>query len=761
MNIDARQTRISRIGLWQTVLAALTAGALSAGAAEKTPSTHEWEGQATAGFTYTVFDGGFSNDESEFVTRYTPLRSSESDDLFFDLAEVNLSLVDTATQRRVVDISRTSHGFYNQQGSVVFDPEPVRLSADYWFYRSNQLRPRHMGDPRSAALTPGGNEQRYMSTFNDDSFGMEDFHIERLDFDFELKLRPQVAGHDGSQFGDLDLFVHKSDRDGMRYFDYITTARNNTGYDFHTTRWRGIDQEVIHDVNGAGLRFNVWPLQLFTAHYEIYVEKFDNRRRGVTLRDVANRTGLPVYTTTQVSTNIAIPGGFQDPSRTDFIPLDQFNLGFIPDSLKLINKVQLERSYGWAAWNAGYANVWLDQDSFSVVSRERGYEQGRITQHSAYGNWEMSLGDSVTWAAHVNYWLRDNNSTFPATGVVSNRVGLLDFINPLSDGGLHSGVFHPWMDQIETLKYGTDFTVRCPWKSSRAVVGWEREDTSRNLVFGTPSDPTLARTIDPNEAWIQEDTQNDTFFLKYSIRPMRNLQVRLDSSVTLGDEVSMATDNEFATKHKVSAAYSIPNLMQGATINAFYQHALGENNDLGINSISNGVVVASTRNQDREFRSQSAGVTLTLSPVTKANWYGGYVWNQDRLRGTFLRTSIRRYELSPWVWAADPVQEEQLADVHTVFAGCSYQFTAKLTGLLDYSVSIVDGELGSATVADRLGSDNDLNNRWQQIGATLEYRVNDRWSAAARYAYNIYSDDVNKDLSGHYHTVGTYLTMKF
>lgn len=755
-----RNLGIRRVSACSVILmAGLAAGLIANAASAQTssvsqPSQFKWEGLATMQFDVHLFDSGrFRDGEPEFISRYTPLRGFDGDDFpgyFVDLARLKLDLVGQETGRHVFGVDRTSLAYFNQKNAIYFNPEPLRLDIFHSLYRSQQFRSLNQPDPAVAG------QNSIFAVFNDDSFGRTDYFVRRNDVGVNLRLRPSAFGHDGSHLGNIELSYDRSDWESVRFFDYVTTARLSTGVTPNQVRWRGIDQRVIEDVNRGGIGLSATPFQWIGIHYEFYVEKYKHRFNNSTLADVARIANVPVNDPTQPS--------FEDPGRTDFWPLDQVTLGFVPSTTKLVNNIRFEKKIGPAMLNFGYSNVFLDQDKFTAFARDRGLDRGRIITHTGFVNWNMPLARSVDWNVHFQYRQRDNNSTFPALDpqgrtVIRNGVPttVFDYANPLLDGGLHGAIFGPFIDKIETFKFGTDFTLALPVASSRIVAGWEREDTSRKLIFGDP--PLGVRSIDPNEAFVRPDSVNDTFFVNYSARPARNLQLRWNNSVTLGHDLGLITEAETGVKSRVGLGYYMPNLFKGGTIDVFYQVRYAENDAITITSLDATNTLIDSGRQDREQLFQSAGLTFTLMPSERWTGYSGYLWHRDSLEANFMRTDLRRYE-APWQFTAI-TRSRYLTDAHTGFIGSSYEFTKRWIGTVNYTVTAISGELGTGEIKDVLGRDNDLDNITHHVDAGLDYHIKPNWTVGARYAYAVYHDSINRRLNSGFHTIGVSASLKF
>jgi hypothetical protein len=709
-------------------------------------SRYLWSVQITIRAEAHIYKDGFKDGTPEFITRYTPLREYGGHDYpgyFIDATSLKLDLRDTETHRQVFGLSRDSLGYFNQRNSLFFDPAPFRLELGNSLYRTQQIKPDHRPDPAAG-------ENSIFKQFNDDSLGRDDYSVRRHEYGALLTLRPSAWGHDGTHLGNLDLFYQRSDRDTVRYFDYVTTARMVTGTNANAIRWRGIDQKLIEDVNRGGLGLSFSPFQWIQAYYEISVEKYEN---------ILNHDSLAIVPGLPRSQND--PARFRNQPDRDQWQLDEVSLGFIPSTTKLINQIKFDKTVGPGKLNFGYANVFLEQDEFSLFARNRGYEQGQIINHTAFGNWNMPLSGFAIWNAHVHYRLRDNNSTFPAlyrTNTAPQGVSQLDFLNPLLDGDAHGGVFPPWIAKIETFRFGTDMTFLLPIAASRILVGWERKDTARDLIFGDPP-PGIRRTIDPNEALVRPDSINDAFFLNYYARPSSKVRLRLNNSVTLGDQVGMITEAESGIKSRIGLTYSIPTLLKGATVDVHYQIRYEINDDFNLTSLSLTNTLVSAARQERELLFQSAGLTFTVLPSEKWAAYSGYIWHRDRLQAHFLRTSGRRYE-NDWLFLPT-TDSRYLSDSHTAFIGSSYQFTEKLFGSADYSVNAITGEFGSGLIGETLARDNEMDNITHHLGFGFSYHIKPNWSVGARYAYALYNDAINSRLDSGYHVVGLFASMNF
>lgn len=725
----------------------------------------QWKGSATAQVDVHAFDGGFNDGAPEFVSRYAPLRGLNGDDYpgyYIDLSNVNLALVDSATNRPLFGVERRAFGYFNQKNLLYFDHQPVRIEFNYSLYRSQQLKPANPIDP--AVPAPGVPANSIFAKFNDDSFGRTDYHTLRTDYGFELRLRPEAFGHDGSQLGDIELTYAGSDRESVRFFDYVLTRRLAGGSTWERTRWRGVNQNVKEDVNRFTLGLSAKPFNWIGVNYELTVEKYEREFNNASLDVIAQKANVPVENWSSPATNSG-PEKFINLHNTEFWPLEQISLGWVPSTIKFVNKLKFDKQIGRGLLNFGFSSVVVDQESFTAFAQDRGFDRGLMVTTSQFANWSMRLTPTTTWTAHAVHSVRDNRSRFPAVDPQRRLYNatldssVYDYMNPRLDGGKHGSVFGPFIQEIDTLKLGTDVTFLFVPASSRVVAGWKRQDISRDLIFGNPA-PGLVRTIDPNEAYVRPESVSDTFFVNYSGKLKSGLKLRWHNALVLADEVGLILDPQKGYKGRLSASYFWPKLWQGAGVDVFHQTRYGYNNAFTITSRSNDfTTLLSSAKQDREQMFQSAGITFNAMPSKEATAYAGYLWNRDRVDANLLLTSARRYD-NNWVFVSGD-RERYLSDAHTVFVGTSYQFNSAVFGTLDYSVTSIDGDLGSGLIKGVLGNDGVLDNVAHNIGASLTVALQNNISVGGRYAYARYDDAVNNAFDSAYHTFSVMVTRRF
>ncbi len=765
MNFTSEFSRKLAVGLGAVLLGAASLSATTPQTMVPQTTALEWQGTATLQLDLHSYGKNFNDGTPEFVSRLQPFRSLNGDDFpgfYFDLSRASLRLVDPATQRPVFGFDREAYGYFNQKNALFFDGEKARLDAFFSVYRSQQMLYPNPVDP--AALTPGALTNSIFSKFNDDSFGRKDYYVDRRDYGFALALRPQMFGYTGSQMGDVELSYLRSDRSSERFFDWMPTARLVGGTTAHRVRWRGINQTVKEEVNRFGISLSGTPFGLFGVKYEMVVEKYDREFNNDTVARTAQVANVPIvpWSPAAVSTG---EEKFIDLHNTEFWPLAQVTLGWVPSTMKFTNKIKFDKAIGRGLLNFGWTNVVLDQESFTAFSLDRGLKKGQIITQTGFANWTMRVTPTVTWNAHALSTVRDNRSTFPAVDPQKRLYNttldssVYDYLNPRLDGGKHGGVFAPYITGIDTVKLGTDFTFLLPVASSRVVAGWTREDTSRDLVFGNPA-AGLVRSIDPNEAFVRPESVSDTFYVNYSGKLKSGVKLRWNNSYVVGDEVGLMTDAKEGYKGRLSASYYWPTLWQGAGVDVFHQVRYGYNNGFRMTSFSNDLTtLLSSEKHEREQLFQSAGITFNASPSKTATAYAGYIWNRDQLDANLLYTTTRRYEANMLYRVGG--REQFLSDAHTVFVGGSCQFTPKVLGTADYSLTGVDGHLGTGPVKTALGSDNAIDNVTHNFGASLTVTLQNNVTVGGRYTYARYDDSVATAFDSSYHILSVMVTKAF
>ncbi|MDP1579666.1 MAG: hypothetical protein Q8M02_05275 [Candidatus Didemnitutus sp.] len=206
--------------------------------------------------------------------------------------------------------------------------------------------------------------------------------------------------------------------------------------------------------------------------------------------------------------------------------------------------------------------------------------------------------------------------------------------------------------------------------------------------------------------------------------------------------------------------YHSAKVWEGASVEVFHQVRYGSNNAFQISSRSNDfTTLLSTSKQDQEQLFQSAGVNFNAMPSKESSLFAGYIWNRDSLEANLLYTSARRYE-NNWVFVSS-TRDRYLSDAHTFYTGGSYQFTPKTLGTLDYSVTAIDGQLGSTGIREVLGDESTIDNIAHNFTGSLSVALDRNITVTGRYGYARYDDEVNSALDGGFHTFSVLVTKKF
>jgi hypothetical protein len=98
-------------------------------------------------------------------------------------------------------------------------------------------------------------------------------------------------------------------------------------------RWRGVDQKVQEDVNRFTLSLRATPFNWIGVNYEMTVEKYDREFNNASLDVIAQKANVPVVPFSTPATNTG-PESFINLHNTEFWPLEQVSLGWVPSTIK-------------------------------------------------------------------------------------------------------------------------------------------------------------------------------------------------------------------------------------------------------------------------------------------------------------------------------------------------------------------------------------------------------------------------------------------
>ncbi|MCL4471434.1 MAG: hypothetical protein M1547_10045 [Gammaproteobacteria bacterium] len=696
----------------------ILAGPALHAADEPVQSSNAVSAEITPKLYYFDYDKGFGTDRTQFLERYNYQKSGDNRSGFYP--DVDASVLVTNSQRDVFELERQGFGAYNQRGTVKADSDKLGFSGYYSSFRSatggidflyspNQV----VGGTDPTYNVPANTNTGYVAQFNDDAAGQTLYKIDRTTYGARLALKPTLFGTTASAALKYDGYQ----RDGNRFATYVAGGGDVTGGAARVLqRWRGFDMPVNEKMNRYTLNLSGVPGG-FALSYEGSLEKFDNQARDVLMGDFA--------------ANFA--GFFNAPSATK-------PLHFVPDSTLISNNLRVARNFGSTAVAAGYGLSVLDQDSFAQNQQAAGYNIGKITTNSAYLNVHSNALSGVGLEGFVKYNNRDNDSTFPATGL----------IDPAVQEKLDVRI-----NTIKSLSYGLSATFRPTTLKSAVTVGWKREDRDRDLTWAL----LTTRSIQPQQSLYRQQTFSDELYVNWVARPMPGLIVRVSPSYLSANETGLVTEpaESFNLKTKVSYA------LNGATAVSGYYNYKNKKNDN--NTLTNGIAaaVSGSLTQNTDNTQQSAGVSLSLTPNEKLTTTASLGWMQNDFASYFISEQRRRYEqligsTNDVVFATRGTPNYKV-DTYVFSVGADLQASSVLSYSGNYTYSHSKGSnasgLGIPTV------DEQVNNDVQTVSLGANYAIKKSMKIKGSYAYDYYNDKVYSSMTGGYHTLMVGVSLGF
>ena len=477
-------------------------------------------------------------------------------------------------------------------------------------------------------------------------------------------------------------------------------------------RWRGFDMPVDEKMNRYTLNLTGAPGG-FQIAYEGALEKFDNKARNYTIADFA--------------------------PLSPFIVSSDKPIHFVPDSTLISNNLRLAKSFGSTAVATGYGLSVLDQDSFTERQRTLGYNTGKITTSSAYLNVNSNALGAVGVEGFIKYYNRENDSTFPAAGLISATTDQTLAVR---------------INSIESLSYGLAAMFRTAMLKSTITPGWKREDKERDLTWTSVSTvaPTL-NGIQAQRSTYREETLSDEVYVNLVSRPMKGVIFRLTPSYVWADQTGLVTEPEKALHVKTKLSYAATS---GMLVSGYYNYKKKEN---ATGTLTDALLPAGTdgtvTTQDVNKIQQAAGVSLNIPVSEWINTTASLSWMQDDFATYFLRSDRRRFE-APNNALAFVIQDQSnyIVDTYVLTLGGDWQATDNLRYSGSYTFSKSAGDRASGTILAALPTiDGKIDNTLNTLALGAEYAFTERVKFTGSYSYDYYTDEVYTDLTGGMHTV--------
>ncbi len=673
-----------------------------------------WSGVLTPKLLYFDYSGGPEAGFNHFLERYQVrdgLAGDERSGLELDL---DLALTYAKGARDLFTLERRGEGLYNNVTRGRFNGEKVAVSGYYSRYRSASGGIGYLYSPNQV---PGGTDPSYNSPaqtnsgyfarFNDNS-DRTSYTSDRTVFGAGVRLKPALLG----DIAAVELRYDGYQRDGNRFAPWIAGGSDFAGSQVQLQRWRGFDQPIDESVGKVSLGFTLSPGGLFQLAYAGAIEEFDNQARSFTMGDFAST--LPAGNTVG-GTNGTKP------------------LHFVPDSKLSTHTLRLSKSFGRSSIAAGYGLSLLEQKTFTQRQAAAGYDTGEISGANAFLTFNSRLSSATTLQAHLKYVSRDNNSTFPASGLISD----------IADQQLGVRI-----NSLENFEYGVEAAFRPVGKRTSLTAGWRREDTSRDLTFHVSPGITAQRSL------YSEDSLSDEVYLKLVSHPGQGWTIRLTPSYLQADKTGLIVEPEKSLNLKSFASYVTAG---GTMVSAYYNYKDEQNTNKGYtNAVAPAGANGASVGQDLAQTLSSAGAALNLTPAAGANVAFGLDWVQSDFEAFFFSTNRRRFE-NPNGGITFTARDRSQYKIDTLSLSLSGEWKTgeRLTLNGGYTHATSKGDIGSGLVARELAStlDGSVDATLQSLLLGVTYDLRPGFGFWAQYLYEDYEDGSYDLLSGSLQTI--------
>ncbi|MBI5766554.1 MAG: hypothetical protein HZA93_02080 [Verrucomicrobia bacterium] len=670
---------------------------------------------------FDYFDGVGAN-RTSFLERYDVRRGWSGDTRSGLLMDLDLNLVYQSVKKQSFVVNRWGEGQYRHGGRAVWNNERAEFTADYNFIRTTSSGLDYLFGPDQV---PGGTDPSYFfpastnsasgyaAQFNDDSHRTV-FHSNRLTYGLGFKILPGVLGANTTvavNYAGYLRYGHRRMTYALGGSDVVKAPIAPTS-SFVLERWRGINQPIDENMNRLTWNVSAAPQQAFVVAYTGSWEGFDNRARTFTHADIPLVAPYSYNATA-------------DRTRP---------LGFIPDSTLLSHAVRVSKQIGRTNVAAGYANSKLEQDTFTAPQIRLGYTTGQAATESAYFNFDTTVNSAVALQGFVRTGHRENNSSYPVTGLIDGGVG-------------KSQTLGVRLNRLESTTYGLAAAVRPKGLLSTITLGWKSEQKNRDLTYH-------ATEIIPLVSLYRSDTDTHEVYAKLSALNFRGVTLRLNSSYAWAEKTGLVTEPSRAVGLKAAASYAAPN---GLLLNAYY-HVKDQENDH--NSLTDkAVATPATYTQDISSTVQSGGLSLNMQPAKDANAYVSLDWMRMDASVLFFESNRRRFETTTTFALRDLVGS--LVDHYLFAVGADYKAGKDLKFNVAYNLTSADGNLASGSVAAALGPiDDTLDSVLHSVVIGTAWDLSKTQQLRVGYRLDKYEDSAYPQLSGGVHSIAVSMSIK-
>lgn len=702
-----------------TLILALACGRLLLPAAEPAAPEAKLTGEITPKLYFFDYLDGVGAEKTSYLERYRAQKGYGGDSRSGLYLDLDLDLQYRFNDDQRLTLKRWGEGQYRHGGHAQWDSVQLRFTGDYSFIRRSTGGIDLLFSPNQV---PGGTDPSYfypaktntnsgyVAQFNDDS-GRLLYHVNRFTYGLGFTLKPGVLG----ELTTLSVKYTGYLRYGQRLQTYVlggSDAQSTVSGDrsYVTQRWRGFSRNIDENMNRLTWTLTASPKALLNLAYTGAWEKFDNRAHDYTHADIP--LAAPYFYKTGA-----------DKTRP---------LNFVPDSTLTSHSVRVSKSIRATNLSASYSRARLEQDSFTKPQIAAGYDQGRINTENASFDINSSLTPTVGVQGYVKYGQRDNDSSFPVTG-------LLETVAAEKLGAR--------INRLESTRYSVAAVLRPTGLASTFTLGWRGEDKSRDLTFHNTG-ITQAVSVYRN------DTATDEVFAKWSSRAMENVALHVTTSYATADKTGLPTEPARAFGLKAVVSYTAPS---GLVVSGYYNLKDTENDNHAFTD--KGGATPASYTQDISRTVQSAGTSFSYQPAKTSNVYASLDWMQSDASVLFYESSRRRFEAATAFALRD--LQGSVVDNYLLSLGGDCQASDRVKCHAQYSLSSVQGHLSSGYVADRVGSlDDSLDSLLHTVVLGADYELSKTRVLRLSYSYEKYEDSAYALLSGAAHSVMVGLIFK-
>jgi hypothetical protein len=401
------------------------------------------------------------------------------------------------------------------------------------------------------------------------------------------------------------------------------------------------------------------------------------------------------------------------------------------------HSIRLSKTFDATAVAAGYGMTRLEQDSFTLRQNAAGFV-GEISTDNAFLNINHRVSPTLGMEGHIKYANRDNDSTFPAVGLLSATTNQTLGVR---------------INSIESMQYGLSASFRALPVKSTLTAGWVREDTDRDLTW---TDVSLTQGIAPQRSLYREQTVSDEAYLKWVARPMPGMTLRVTPSYLWADKTGLVTDPEESLNFKSALSYAAT---EGMQVNGYYNYKQKQNSDLTFTSALANDGLGAVQTQDVESTFHAAGVSINLIPKEQSNASVSFDWTQNDFQSYYFSSDRRRFEAG--LTSANTLNflirdsSAYKVDTYSLSFNGDLQTTEHLKLSAGYTYSISKGDVGSGLIAAELLNtvDGRIDNTLHSITLGADFVLKKGTTLRGGYVYDKYDDDAYGVLSGSVHTL--------